>query len=270
MSRIGVLGGMGPAATVDFMAKLVALTPATCDQDHLPVVVANLPHVPDRSRAILGDGPDPWPHLAAGISVLNAADVGLVVVPCNTSHHWFEAMARASRAPMLHIARACTAALPADLLVRVSLFATRGAIASGFYQRELALRGGLCIVPAPDGAQQAVDACIRAVKGGDLAGGRAHLASALADAHRHGTQAVIMGCTELPLAAAALQGHGLLLIESTLELARQTVRHGLLLGWNRPPWAQRSGLPPRAATHPPAVEPAAVPTVQALQTLPLP
>ena len=270
MSRIGVLGGMGPAATVDFMAKLVALTPATCDQDHLPVVVANLPHVPDRSRAILGDGPDPWPHMAAGVTVLNEAAVGLVVVPCNTSHHWFDAMARASRAPMLHIARACISALPADLLVRVSLFATRGAIASGFYQRALDQRGGVCMVPAPDGAQQAVDACIRAVKGGDLAGGSAHLASALADARRHGAQAVIMGCTEIPLAAAALQGHGLLLVDSTLELARQAVRHGLLLGWNRPPWAERGRLAPHVAAHPPEAGPVAMPTVRARQAVPLP
>ena len=240
MSIIGVLGGMGPAATADFMAKLVALTPAACDQEHLPVLVASLPHIPDRSRAILGDGADPLPYLLTGIAVLNQAEVGLVVVPCNTSHHWYDAMAKACRAPILHIARACVAALPASPATRVSLFATRGAIQSGFYQRELAQRGLHCVVPDPDGAQRDVDACIRAVKGGELARGGACLAAALADAKASGAQAVIMGCTEIPVAAAQLEDHGLLLVDSSLELARQAVKHALYLGWNRPPWAEHA------------------------------
>ncbi len=245
---IGVLGGMGPAATVDFMAKLVALTPASRDQEHLPVLVANLPHVPDRSQAILGDGPDPLERMLVGIGLLNAAEVGLVVVPCNTSHHWFDAMARACRSPMLHIARACAAALPAGDNVRISLFATRGAIRSGFYQRELAQRGIACTTPAADGAQHAVDACIGAVKAGDLDRGRAHLATALADARAQGARAVIMGCTEIPLAAAGLEAHGLQLVDSSLELARQAVRHALYLGWNRAPWIA-AAEPDRPVRH---------------------
>lgn len=240
MSIIGVLGGMGPAATVDFMGKLVALTPAGCDQEHLPVLVANLPHVLDRSQAILGNGPDPLPYLLTGIRLLNKAKVGLVVVPCNTSHHWFDAMARSCRAPMLHIAQACVAALSLSESAHVSLFATRGAIRSGFYQRELAHRGMVCMLPDPDGAQHEIDACIRAVKGGDVPRGSAHLGAALADARARGAQAVIMGCTEIPVAASLLQNHGLLLVDSSLELARQAVKHALNLGWNRPPWMGRT------------------------------
>ncbi len=239
MTMIGVLGGMGPAATVDFMAKLVGLTPAGCDQEHLPVLVANLPHVPDRSRSILGNGADPLPHMLRGIQLLNEAEVGLVVVPCNTSHHWFDAMARACRAPMLHIARACVAALPAGAGLRVSLFATRGAIQSGFYQRELAARDLVCMAPDPEGAQAQVDACIQAVKAGDLDRGAACLAASLADASAQGAQAVIMGCTEIPVAAARLDAQGLQLVDSSLELARQAVNHALFLGWNRPPWVER-------------------------------
>jgi aspartate racemase len=245
---IGVLGGMGPAATVDFMGKLVGLTPAGCDQEHLPVLVANMPHVPDRSRAILGDGADPLPFMLRGIGLLNDAQVGVVVVPCNTSHHWYDAMSRACRAPILHIARACVAALPAGEVTKVMLLATRGAIQSGFYQRELAARGLNCMAPEPGAAQDGVDACIRAVKGGDVAAGSQHLALALAAARASGAQAVIMGCTEIPVAAALLQGQGLLLVDSSLELARQAVKHALYLGWNHAPWVDRAGrLAPAAA-----------------------
>ena len=66
MSIIGVLGGMGPSATVDFLDKLVRLTPALRDQEHLPFIVVNLPHIHDRSSAILGSGRDPLPQLLVG------------------------------------------------------------------------------------------------------------------------------------------------------------------------------------------------------------
>ena len=236
MNCIGVLGGMGPAATVDFLGKLVALTPAKCDQDHLPVLVVNQPHIPDRSANILGDGPDPLPYLLAGVDLLNQAEVGLVVVTCNTAHHWYEQMARRCRAPMLHIVRACVSALPAGEPIRVAIFATRGAIQSQVYQRELAARGIAYLIPEPDGAQTDVDACIRAVKAGDLAAGGRSLSAALDDARQRGAQTVVLGCTELPVAAQQIAVQSLQLIDSTLELARQAVKHALYLGWNRPPW----------------------------------
>jgi aspartate racemase len=233
MTMIGILGGMGPAATVDFMGKLVGLTPAQCDQDHVPMIIANLPQIPDRSRHILGNGPDPLPALLAGIALLDSAGVGLIVVPCNTSHHWYGQMAQHSKAPMLHIAQACVDALSPDSAARVSIFATRGAISSGFYQRELASRGIAHVVPDADGAQHDVDACIRAIKGGDMVHGGERLALALADAVRHGVQAVIMGCTELPVAAHQIRTPGLLLIDSSLELARQALAYAEVRGWNR-------------------------------------
>ncbi|KKB61421.1 aspartate racemase, partial [Robbsia andropogonis] len=68
---IGVLGGMGPLATVDFMQRVIDLTPATCDQDHLALLVANLPGTPDRSAAIIDGGPSPLPALLEGIDLLN-------------------------------------------------------------------------------------------------------------------------------------------------------------------------------------------------------
>src|SRR5438094_9026391 len=122
MSRIGVFGGMGPAATVDFLDKLVQLTPARRDQDHLPVVVASFPHVHDRSRAILGVGPDPLPQLLEGIDFLNSAGVGVIAIPCNSSHHWYREMSQRSRVPILHIARACVAAIPAEAAGKVAVF----------------------------------------------------------------------------------------------------------------------------------------------------
>lgn len=238
MSRIGVLGGMGPAATVDFLDKLVQLTPASRDQDHLPVIVASLPHVHDRSTAILGQGQgrDPLPQLLAGIETLNRADVGVIAIACNSSHHWFDQLSRSSRAPILHIASSCVEAVSSSAGSRVAIFATRGTLASGFYQRELDARGVDFMLPDADGAQIQVDACIREVKAGHGEAGARHLTQACQDAVRRGATTLIMGCTEIPIASRYADVTGLTLIDSTLELARASVAFAMARGWNRAGW----------------------------------
>lgn len=236
MSRIGVLGGMGPSATVDFMEKIIQLTPASRDQDHLPVVIANLPHIPDRSRAILGEGPDPLPALIQGIDLLNVADVGVIVIPCNSSHHWYAQMAQRSHCPVIHIAHACVAAVPMESgaqPAKVAILATRGALVSGFYQAALQQRGLEFVIPDASTGQNEVDQCIRAVKAGDVLAGARALEQALVLIATTQVSAVIMGCTEIPVAARHAAASGLTLIDSSLELARATVAFALDKGWNR-------------------------------------
>jgi aspartate racemase len=235
MSRIGVFGGMGPAATVDFMDKLVRLTPARRDQDHLPVVVASFPHVHDRSRSILGVGPDPLPQLLQGIDFLNSAGVGLIAIPCNSSHHWYRQMSERSQVPILHIAKACVASLPRERTGKVAVFATQGALASGFYQEALDERDIVHGVPDKP-TQEFVNDCIRQVKAGDLEEGGASLGRALAVVKQQGATAVILGCTELPIAARHTDSLGLHLADSSLDLARAAVNYALEREWHRPGW----------------------------------
>lgn len=236
MSRIGVLGGLGPAATADFMAKVIKLTPASRDQDHIPLLVASFPHVYDRSSAILGTGPDPLPQLLRGIELLNDAGVGAIAIPCNSSHHWYDTLSAHSHAPILHIARACVSAIGMQSSARVAIFATRGALQSGFYQRELKAREFQFLVPAPDGIQVEVDSCIREIKAGRFESGQEHLSSACRAVAAMGATAVILGCTELPIAARHADIGDLVCIDSSLELARTCVSYATDRGWNRPEW----------------------------------
>lgn len=236
MSRIGVFGGMGPSATVDFLDKLVRLTPAARDQEHLPVIVASLPHIHDRSRAILGTGADPLPQLLLGIDFLNASGVGVIAIPCNSSHHWYEQMSERSQVPIIHIAKACVAAIAQEGPARVAVLATRGALASGFYQRALQERGIDYLVPDPDTVQGRVDDCIRQIKAGDMQAGGDSLAAVLAAITAQGATAAIMGCTEIPIAARHAGPTALTLVDSSLELARASVNYALERGWNRPGW----------------------------------
>jgi aspartate racemase len=202
---LGVLGGMGPLATADFFAKLIALTPALTDQDHVPVLIASVPQIPPRVPAILGDAASPLPALVAARDRLVAGGATLIAMPCNTAHHWYDALAR-DGPPMLHIADAALAALAAAVPApaRVGLVATAGTLASGFYQRRLAAAGYAACGPSAEDLARSIVPAVEAVKAGRLEeGGHGFTAAARALAGR-GADAVILACTEVPPGMAAV------------------------------------------------------------------
>jgi aspartate racemase len=102
----GVLGGMGPLATVDFLSKVIALTPAECDQEHVPLLVHQVPQIPDRNRAILEGGDTRYAPMLLGLHRLAAAGAEFAVIPCNSAHHWYERLATSQSLKILHIADA--------------------------------------------------------------------------------------------------------------------------------------------------------------------
>ena len=110
---IGVLGGMGPEATVLLMSRVIALTPAEDDRDHVPLIVDQNPQVPSRIAALLdGGGEDPAPVLAAMARRLAGFGVAALAMPCNTAHHYAEAVRRAApETPFLDMPALAAAAL---------------------------------------------------------------------------------------------------------------------------------------------------------------
>jgi aspartate racemase len=201
--RIGILGGMGPAAALDLQAKILAATPATTDREHVPVVVWNVPQVPDRVAAILGRGPSPLAAMVEGARGLEAAGCEAFAIACNTAHHWARELAASVRIPLVHIADAAVAAIARRPVppLRVGLLATRGTLEAAFYGDRLARRGFEWIAPAPDEQARFVDEAIARVKAGDLAGARAPFGSAARALADRGADLILLGCTELPLAA---------------------------------------------------------------------
>lgn len=203
LRRIGILGGMGPAAAIDLQEKILAATPAAGDEFHLPVVVWNVPQVPDRVAAVLEGGASPLPAMIEGARALEACGCEAFVVACNTAHHWSAELAGAVRIPMIHIADAAVDALARlpGAPMRVGLLATRATIEAAIYGERLARRGFEWIAPSPQEQASFVDAAIARVKAGDLEAARAafeHAARALA---ARGAEVILLACTELPLAA---------------------------------------------------------------------
>lgn len=199
--RIGILGGMGPAATVDLLQKVIALTPATRDQEHVPTVVWNIPQVPERLAAMRGEGPSPLPAMIEGARALESVGCEALAVACNTAHHWADELRREVQIPLLHIAEVAVDAL-AERTPRpemVALLATRGTISSGFYQRALEAKGFRVMIPDEREQGGGIDASILEVKANRAAAGRPKFEAVVHAMLQRGCGALILGCTELPL-----------------------------------------------------------------------
>lgn len=217
---VGVLGGMGPDSTVDFMSKVIALTPAERDQDHLHLIVDNDPSVPNRQAAILHGGEDPSAAIAAMGRRLEAAGADFLVMVCNSAHAFTDQLQDSTRIPFVSIIETTAEACQGHDAVGV--LATDGCIASRLYQDALETRGTRAIVPDEDELAQLMDLVGR-IKAGDrsenVAGPMRELAGQLA---ARGAQAIIAGCTEIPL----VLHHGSIevpVVSSTDELAAVTV-----------------------------------------------
>ncbi|HEY0690725.1 MAG TPA: amino acid racemase [Kribbella sp.] len=202
---VGILGGMGPAATVDFYAKLVGATPADRDQDHLRVVIWADPTVPDRGAALLEGGTDPTPWLLEGARKLEASGADLIAVPCNQAHAFLPAVAEDIGIPFVSMIEAtvqCLRALPQPV-TRVALLAATGTLRTGLYRSQLEEAGLELLVPT-EPEQEAAMAAFRAVKAGDTG---ATTENCLTDVALHlvsrGADVLVAGCTEALLALSA-------------------------------------------------------------------
>ncbi len=222
---IGVLGGMGPWATLDFFEKILRLTPAKTDQEHLRVIIDNNPKIPDRSPAIVGTGEDPTPALVAGARTLQQAGADVIVIPCNTAHYFYERVQNAVSIPVLHIMEevAATAREEVPTARVLGILATAAAVSSGLYARACARRGIEVVNPDPSG-QQVVNRAIYGVKGGqmgpEITAGLKKIADGLVG---RGAQALVLGCTELPFVLKP-QDVRVPLLDSNQILARAAVR----------------------------------------------
>jgi aspartate racemase len=210
---------MGPDTTVDFMSKVIAATPAARDQDHAHLIVDQDPTVPNRQAALLGDGEDPGPAIAAMARRLETAGADFLVMPCNTAHAFAPAIVAAVSIPLLSIidvtVAACQGHGPPGIL------ATAGCLAAGLYQDAFAAQG---IVPVlPDAG--AVDEISRLAveiklgkRGPDVRDGMRAVADELV---ARGARVLVAACTEIPLVLSA-DLLSVPLVSSTDELARAT------------------------------------------------
>jgi aspartate racemase len=224
---VGILGGMGPMATVDLFAKIVQRTPASVDQKHLRIIIDNNPQVPSRVNAIMHAGESPMAQLTKSAQVLERAGVDFIVMPCNTAHHWIQELQRAVKVPILNMIT-CAAGYAferySQLSGRILLFATIGTVHVQLYQN--AFRDFGMLLQAPTTAEQKiVDAAIDAVKAGQIEN-NPFLAQLDEIIRNHAAEAVLAGCTEIPLVFPYLK-EGFTRLDATAILAEMAVKEAL-------------------------------------------
>lgn len=226
---VGILGGMGPAATVDFYAKLIEATPASTDQEHLRVMVWADPTVPDRSRAIAGRGEDPTDSLVRGVQRLKEAGAAFYVVTCNGAHAFLPRVREQVDLDYLSIVEATTEHLSALPYVSAAgLLATDATITAGLYQRSFATAGVSPVLPDAAG-QHAVMEAIYAVKAGTLTRDQELALADVADSLvEGGADVIVAACTEIPLAISA-DDSPRPLIDPSVLLANQVVNKAIVL-----------------------------------------
>ena len=231
---LGVLGGMGPLASAQFMLRLTLLTPAARDQDHIPAVLWSDPRIPDRMAAKYGTGPSPLPWLLRGISGLERAGCGIVVIPCNTAHGWYEEMRAASPLPIPHIVDAVAAdltrqgILPAPSGITIGVMGTAATLRMRLYQDRLETLGYRCITPDDAEMDRCVSPAIALVKANRVPESYDPAMAAAKNLMDRGAAAVVLGCTELPLAVQAGPAANFPMADSIDALARTAI------AWARP------------------------------------
>lgn len=201
---IGILGGMGPAATVDIFSKIVRLTPAVKDEDHIRVIIDNNPKIPNRIDAYYGRGVDPSPAMIASARSLEAAGADFLIMPCNTAHLFIKNIEAQLRIPFLSIIDTTVEYIRRvhPGVTRAGILGTTPTVESGLYRRLEEINITL-VAPEKELQNNAVMEAIfglRGIKAGsDAIHSRELLLVAAAQMARNGAEIILLACTELPI-----------------------------------------------------------------------
>ncbi len=204
MRRVGILGGMGPQATLLLMQKILDAVPATDDADHIPLLVDQNPQVPSRIRHLIeGTGDNPDPVLARMAKGLVAAGAEALAMPCNTAHHYAPSIRSAVQVPFIDMVDLSTrhAAALAGLDGRVGILASPAVRKIGLFDAPLARFGVMALYPQDEAAMLAA---IRRIKAAGPEAGTAAALRLQSDALlQRGASVQMIACTEFSLLADA-------------------------------------------------------------------
>jgi len=228
IKRLGVLGGMGPAASAEFMVRLVSQTPAKRDQDHIPTILWSDSTVPDRSTSLRNSDDKPLPYLLSGIQGLVLAGCNLIVIPCNTAHLWFKEMEKQAswHARIVHIVDSVADALRDVNVIdsKIGVMGTQATIELGLYQYRLNKLGWDCIAPTKLEMDTLVQPAIDLIKANQFEAAHSMLMTVIHSLISRGATAVVLGCTEIPLSVREDTVQDTPIINSIDSLVKSAIR----------------------------------------------
>lgn len=226
---IGVLGGMGPEATLDCFNQIIRNTPAEKDQDHLRVLIDCNPKVPDRTAAICDHGESPVPVMLDSARSLIQAGADFIIIPCVSAHFFLDDLRRHIDIPILSIFDAITESIKkvSPAIQSVGLLATTGSIQGGLFQKRLEQSNISIIVPEKSDQDKVME-CIYKIKSTQSHDLRKIAKMELVEVANHliekDVQGIIAGCTEVPLAIGP-EDLNVPFFDPLLILARAAIRN---------------------------------------------
>ncbi|HBY58010.1 MAG TPA: aspartate racemase [Candidatus Atribacteria bacterium] len=222
---IGILGGMGPEATIDLFYKIIKFTPAKKDQDHLRIIIDNNPRIPDRTAAILSKGESPLPALKETAQNLEKAGADFIIIPCNTAHYFLPSIQESVKIPILNMieetAKETRKKIPQ--IQKVGLLASVGVYETKIYHQHFK-KFSIEIISPEEKDKDEVMKVIYGVKAGDLSEGvKKNIIKIAQKLINKGAEAIIAGCTEIPLILKE-EDVSVPLIDPTQVLARIAIQ----------------------------------------------
>ena len=229
---IGIIGGMGPMATYDLAEKIVECTDAEVDQDHIHVITDCNTAIPDRTAAILSKGKSPVPEIVKSANRLVEAGADILIMPCNTAHYFYDEIVSQIKKPILNMPEIAAEELSYLGIQKAAVLATEGTVKSGVYEKALAARDIEAVYPDEEGQELLMTLIYEFIKAGNMDFSTLPLEELVEELVEEGAEALILGCTELPLAfevlleagePEVLKEEGILIFDPTLELAKAAV-----------------------------------------------
>lgn len=194
---IGVLGGMGPYATLDFLRLLLDLTPAIKESEHYRVIVDSNPRIPSRTRAYLFGEADPVPEMREGVKSLIRAGADFIVVPCNSAHYFMPRVLEDINFPFIDMVESTSKVILEQGWKKVGVLAGEVTVGAGLYEKYLGAHG-VKVIHVDDEEQKLVRDVIEDVKGGSITSCTDSTLMMLYETLiKNGAQSIILGCTEL-------------------------------------------------------------------------
>ena len=220
---IGIIGGMGPLATYDLAEKILDNTVASCDQDNIPVLIDCNTRIADRTAAILHGGADPRPEMKKSAKRLEEAGADVLIMACNTAHYFYDSVCEDISIPVLHMPRLTAQRLLDMGVKKAGVLATDGTCESGVYGNALEEEGIEPVYPSAEKQKIIMSLIYDHVKAGIMDFSDLDIDGVLAEMQEKGAEALILGCTELPMAFDIIGDTPVPVVDPTEVLARAAV-----------------------------------------------
>jgi aspartate racemase len=204
MKTVGIIGGVGPEATNKFCELLINYKSRRIDQDNIPFVHYCNPQIPDRTEFIIGKGESPVPELVKTSRALEKINVDFLVIPCNTAHCFLREIQRHTSLPIVDMMKVLVNKVKHDNsnIEKIGVLATTGSIKAKLFERYFHIEGIEVIKPDENDQEKLVMEAIygeKGIKAGKKLYGKKLLNDAAKKLLEKGAQAIVLGCTEVPL-----------------------------------------------------------------------